>query len=128
MTLSRENFQRRLRLLILLLVAPVAVAMAPPDAQIAAAGAAIVAADGLHPQGEAAEMLDRARDRLSQSQALLVKHKNREALALADEAQACAALAQARTQRDQAQRDVNEKTARNADLRRQKLVLPESGQ
>lgn len=128
MTLLREKFQRRLPLLILLWVAPAAIAMTPPDAQIAAAGAAIVAVEGLHPQGEAAEMLDRARDRLSQSQGLLVKHKNRDALALADEAQACAALAQARTQRDQAQRDVNEKTARNADLRRKWLVLPESGQ
>ena len=128
MTLPRVNFQRWLHLLIFLLAAPVAVAMPPPDAQIAAAGAAIMAAEGMNPQGEAAELLDRARDRLSQSQALLVKHKNREALALADEAQACAALAQARAQRAQARQDVNEKTARNADLRRKLLVLPESGQ
>jgi len=45
--------------------------------------------------------------------------------AAANEAQAVAALAQARARRVQAQQDVDEKTARNADLRRQLLVLPE---
>lgn len=128
MTLSRENFQRLLLLLGLLLATQVVAAMAAPEAEIAAAGSAVAAAERLQPRGQAALDLDRARDRLVQAQALLAKRKYRDALAMAEEAQAAAGLAQARARLALAQQDVDEKTARNADLRRQLLVLPESRQ
>ncbi len=128
MTLSRENFQRLLLFLGLLLATQVVAAMVAPEAGIAAAGSAVAAAERLQPQGQAAQDLDRARDRLAQAQVLLAKRRYRDALALAEEAQVAAGLAQARARLALAQQDVDEKMARNADLRRQLLVMPESHQ
>lgn len=112
----------------MLLLAQGAGAMAAPDAELAAAGAAVAAAERLKPSGEPAQYLERARTHLGQAQQMAAKRKYREALILAQAAQAEAALAQARARQMQAQQDVDEKTARNADLRRQLLVLPEGGQ
>ena len=132
MTLSRKYFQRWPALPALVLASalalPLAHAAAPPDAELAAAGAAVAAAERLKPSGEPAQYLERARTHLGQAQQMAAKRKYREALILAQAAQAEAALAQARARQMQAQQDVDEKTARNADLRRQLLVLPEGGQ
>lgn len=110
------------------LALPVARAATAPDAELAAAAAGIAAAERLKPTGEPAQYLDRARTHLGQAQQLATKRNFRDALTLAQAAQAEAALAQARARQMQAQQDVDEKTARNADLRRQLLVLPEAGQ
>ena len=132
MTLSGKNFQRCPVFSTLVLAAalalPAAHAAAPPDAELAAAGAAIAAAERLKPVGGPAQFLERARSHLAQAQQLAAKRKFRDALILAQAAQAEASLAQARARQMQAQQDVDEKTARNADLRRQLLVLPEGGQ
>ena len=128
MTLSRENFQRPLLFLALMLVAQVVHAIAAPEAEIAAAAAAIAAAEHAQPRGQAAGELDQARNLLAQAQAFVTKRKFRDAVGMANQAQALAALAQARARQAQAQQEVDEKTARNADLRRQLLVLPAAGQ
>lgn len=132
MTLSGKYFQRRAAswalALAMVLALPLAHAVAPPDAELAAAAAAVAAAERLKPVGGPAQYLDRARVHLGQAQQMALKRKNREALILAQAAQAEAALAQASARQVQAQQDVDEKTARNADLRRQLLVLPEGGQ
>ena len=93
---------------------------------MAAAGAAIASAERAHPRGPAADVLAQARDRFAQAQDAMGRKKYRDALRLAEEARAAGDLALAKAQLVNARTEVAEKSARNADLRRQLLVLPES--
>lgn len=125
MTLSRRNFQLAAAILLL---AGTAVAATPPDAEMAAAGVAIANAERVRPRGPAADSLAQARDRFAQAQDAMSRKKYRDALRLAEQARAIAELAQARARLLNARMEVEEKTTRNADLRRQLLVLPEHHQ
>jgi hypothetical protein len=121
MTLSTRNFQ----LAALLLLAPAVLAAAtPPDAEMAAAGTAIANAERVQARGPAADALAQARERFSQAQDAMGRKKYRDAVRLAEEARALGDLALARGRLVNAQVEVDEKTTRNADLRRQLLVLP----
>ena len=108
------------------LLAGSAVAATPPDAEMAAAGAAIASAERAQPRGPAADVLANARGRFAQAQDAMARKKYRDALRLAEEARAVADLALAKARLVNARIEVEEKAARNADLRRQLLVLPES--
>ena len=123
MTLSARNFYL---VTVFLLLSGSALAIAPPEAEMAAAGAAIASAERANPRGPAAEVLARARDRFAQAQDAMGRKKYRDALRLAEETRATADLALAKARLVNAQSDVDEKLARNAELRRQLLVLPES--
>lgn len=101
-------------------------AAAPPDAEMAAAAVAIANAQRAEPRGAAAEALVAAQDRFAQAQASIGRKKYKDALRLAEEAHASADLALARARLVLAQAELDEKAARNADLRRQLLVLPEN--
>lgn len=98
----------------------------PPDLQMASAASAITIAQHQQPRGPAAELLAQAQARFVQAQAAFADRKFRDAASLADEAHAAADLAAARARLANAQMAVDEKAARNADLRRQLLVLPEA--
>lgn len=98
----------------------------PPDAQVNAAGIALAAAERAQPRGLAADALAEAKSHYAQAQDAMARKKYRDALRLADEARAGADRALAAAQLDAARADVDSRTARNADLRRQLLVLPES--
>lgn len=102
-------------------------AATPPDAEMAAAASAIANAQRAEPRGLAAEALAAAQDRFAQAQASIGRKKYKDALRLAQEAQASADLALARARLAQAQAEVDAKAARNAALRRQLLVPPENG-
>lgn len=91
---------------------------------MAAAASAIASAERASPRGPAADALARARERFALAQDAMGRRKHRDALRLADEARAMADLAQARARLVNARMEVEEKTTRNADLRRQLLVLP----
>ena len=123
MTLSARNFYL---VTVFLLLSGSALAITPPEAEMAAAGAAIASAERANPRGPAAEVLARARDRFAQAQDAMGRKKYRDALRLAEETRATADLALAKARLVNAQSDVDEKLARNAELRRQLLVLPES--
>lgn len=123
MTLSARNFGLTIALL---LFAGVTLAADPPTAEMAAAATALASAEHLQPQGPAADALREARDRFTQAQEAMDRKKYRDALRLAEEARAGADLALARAQLAGARAAVDEKSARNADLRRKLLVLPES--
>ena len=124
MTLSARNFYLTAAILLL---AGTATAALPPDAEMAAAGAAIASAERAQPRGAAADILVQARDRFAQAQEAMGRKKFRDAQRLAEEARATADLAQAKARLANARIEVDEKAARNADLRRQLLVLPEAG-
>lgn len=124
MTLSRRNFQL---VALLLLASAAATAAPPPDAEMTAAGTAIANAERVQPRGPAADALAQARERFSLAQDAMARKKHRDALRLAEEARALADLALARGRLLNAQAEVDEKTTRNADLRRQLLVLPGAG-
>lgn len=102
-------------------------AASPPDAEMAAAATAIASAERAQPRGVAAEALDQARQRFALAQQAMSRKKYKDARSLADEAHAAGDLAAARARLANARMEVDEKTARNADLRRQLLVLPEAG-
>ncbi len=124
MTLSA----RKLFLATALAMASTGVAAAPaPEAEMAAAQAAIASAERARPRGTAGETLAAARDLLAQAQAALERRKHRDALRLAEHATVVADLARARAVRVNAQIEVDEKTARNVELRRQMLVVPGAG-
>ena len=123
MTLSARNFYLTAAFVLL---AGSAVAATPPDAEMAAAGAAIASAERAQPRGPAADVLANARGRFAQAQDAMARKKYRDALRLAEEARAVADLALAKARLVNARIEVEEKAARNADLRRQLLVLPES--
>jgi hypothetical protein len=123
MTLSARNFYLTAAIL---LFAGTAIAATPPDAEMAAASAAIASAERAQPRGPAASALNQARDRFAQAQEAIGRKKYRDALRLAEQARAGADLALAKARLANARNEVDEKSARNADLRRQLLVLPES--
>lgn len=103
-----------------------AAAATPPDSELAAASAAIAAAERQQPSGPALGLLEQARASYDQAAQAMARKKYRDALRLADEARAVADQAAARARLVNARGEVDEKSARNADLRRQLLVLPES--
>lgn len=106
----------------------VASAAEPPDAQMAAASQAIAATARLEPQGSAADLLAQARSRYGEAADAVARRKYKDALQLADEARAIADQASARARLINARTEVEEKTARNADLRRQLQMQPAVGQ
>ena len=122
MTLYARNFYLSAAIFLL---AGTAVAATPPDAEMAAAGSAIASAERARPREPAADVLTLARGRFVQAQDAMARKKYRDALRLADEARATADLALAKARLVNARIEVDEKSARNADLRRQLLVLPE---
>lgn len=124
MTLSRRNFQLAA---LFLLASAAAAAAPPPDAEMAAAGTAIANAERVQPRGPGADALARAREHFSLAQDAMARKKYRDAVRLAEEARALGDLALARGRLLNAQAEVDEKTTRNADLRRQLLVLPGTG-
>lgn len=91
-----------------------------------AASQAIEAAARSEPQGPAADMLARARELYGQAADAVARRKFRDALRLADQARAVAAQAEARSRLIRARSEVDEKQARNADLRRQLQMQPEA--
>lgn len=124
MTLSRRKIHLALALYVL---AGASFAASPPDAEMAAAAAAIASAERAQPRGIAAETLDQARQRYALAQQAMVRKKYKDARSLADEAHAAGDLAAARARLANVRMEIDEKSARNADLRRQLLVLPEGG-
>ncbi|MFT3807141.1 DUF4398 domain-containing protein [Arenimonas sp.] len=104
-----------------------AFAATPPTADMAAAEAAIVAAERAQPRGSAEQALLEARDRYSQAQAAMGRKKYKDAQRLAQQATAGADLALARARLATALQDVEEKSTRNAEMRRQ-LLLQSGGE
>jgi len=119
-----ERKNRVLLALLLLLAAPMASAATPPDAEVAAANAALAAAARAQPRGPAAAMLADAQSRFAQAQDAMVRKKYKDAIRLADEARAGADRALAAARLANARDEVDTKSARNVDLRRQLLVTP----
>ncbi len=111
---------------VFLLLPCTAFAAPPPDLQMASAASAIASAQHQQPRGAAADLLAQAQARYVQAQAAFADREYRDAASLADEAHAAADLAAAKARLANAQMAVDEKSARNADLRRQLLVLPEA--
>ena len=126
MTLSERKFGLFLGIVLLGVVSGPVQAANPPDAEVNAAGAALAAAERAAPRGLAAGMLAEARARYALAQEAMSRRKYKDALRLADEARAGADRALAAAHLDAARADVESRTARNADLRRQLLVLPGS--
>ena len=129
MTLSKTKFYRRKGAVLLALglaMAPCTGSFAadPPEAQLAAAGAAVAAAETAQARGDAAPALAEARALLAQARELSARRKYRDAARLAEQAQAAAELALATARLANARLEVEEKQARNADLRRELLVRP----
>jgi hypothetical protein len=129
MTLSNTKFHRRraglpLAAALAVAVAGSAFAADPPVAQMSAAGAAVAAAEREQPRGEAGAVLGEARARLAQAQEAMARRKYRDAARLAEEAQAAAELALAQARHAAARIEFEERQSRNAELRRQLLVLP----
>ena len=116
MTLSERILS--IVLLLGLLVSP-AFAADPPDAAMIAASQAIATAERSEPQGPAADLLMQARSRYGQASDLLQRRKYKDALKLADQARALAVQSTARSRLYQARAEVEDKTNRNAELRRQ---------
>lgn len=104
----------------------VCVAVSPPDVQLLNAQTAIANADRTHPQGAAEQALGEAQQQYLLAQSAYERRKYRDAERFAEQAQASAYLALARARLSSARQMVDEKSARNADLRRQLLVLPEA--
>lgn len=99
----------------------------PPEAQMASASLAISAAAQLQPQGPAADLLAQARQRYGLASDAMGRRKYKDAIRLADESRAIADQAAARARLINARAEVEEKRARNADLRRQLQMQPENG-
>ena len=108
-----------------LLVTPV-FAADPPDAAMIAASQAIGAAARSEPRGPAADLLAQARELYGQAADAVARRKFKDALRLAEQARAIAAQAEARSRLIHARSEVDEKQARNADLRRQLQMQPEA--
>lgn len=99
-----------------------AFAASPPTTDMAAAEAAIAAAERAQPRGSAEQALLEARDRFALAQTAFGRKKYRDAQRLALEATAAADLALARARQAAALQEVEEKSTRNAELRRQLLL------
>jgi len=108
-----------------LLVSTTVWAVEPPVTELSAAQTAIVQAERLSPRGTAAQSLEAARSQLASAQALSEKRKYRDAADLARRATVMAELAKAQAELANARLSVDEKSARNADLRRQLLINTE---
>lgn len=93
---------------------------------MSAASQAIEAAARSEPQGPAADMLARARELYAQAADAVARRKFKDGQRLADQARAVAAQAEARSRLIHARSEVDEKQARNADLRRQLQMQPEA--
>lgn len=112
--------------LLLGLAVPPVLAADPPDAAMVAASQAIGAAERNQPAGPAADLLADARARYAAASDAVARRKYKDALKLADQARALAVQAGARARLLQARAEVEEKTNRNADLRRQLQMAPGS--
>ena len=110
--------------LLLGLLAPPAFAADPPDAAMVSAGQAIAAAERRQPAGPAADLLAQAQARFSQANEAIGRRKYKDALRLAEQARALAVQADARARFIQARAEVEDKTLRNANLRRQLQMSP----
>jgi hypothetical protein len=110
--------------LLLALVQPPALAADPPDAAMAAASQAIESAARAEPQGPAADLLAQARERYGLASDAIGRRKNKDALRLAEQARALAVRADAQARLFRARAEVEDKTQRNADLRRQLQMSP----
>lgn len=126
MTLSERKNSLFLGFCLLAAAVGPAFAATPPDAELTAAGTALAAAERAQPRGRAAEALADARGRYAQAQEAMTRRKYKDALRLADEARAGADRALAAAKLDAARAEVDAKTTRNVDLRRQLLVVPET--
>lgn len=123
MTLSSRKIHHAPRALaVAFLLALAACASAPPPtSELAAARAAVEAAEGMGPRGHAADALAEAQRRLDAANRTVSERKYDQARLLAEQAVAAAELAQARARLASARAAVDSKAARNADLRRQQL-------
>jgi hypothetical protein len=101
-----------------------AFAAPPPETEMAAARAAVAAATRAGPTGDAGLAMQDANATLAQAQAAYDRRKFKDAARLAALAEATADLARARARLARARLDVDGKAARNAELRRQLLVVP----
>ena len=97
----------------------------PATAELTAAQTAIMQAERASPKGTAAQSLQAAKSAFTEAQALNDKRKYKDASSAAFRAQVIAELAKAQAELANARMDVDEKAARNADLRRQLLVNTE---
>ena len=114
-----------LALALLLATAQVAAAD-PPTAEIAAAERAVAEAERADPRGPAARRLEEARARLAQAKALADDRDYRDARTVAETAAAIADLARAEATLAALRVEVDEKAARNDELRRRLLVRREN--
>lgn len=94
----------------------------PPVTELSAAQIAIAQAERTSPKGTAAQTLQAAKSAFTEAQALNAKRKYKDAGSAAIRAQVMAELAKAQAELANARTVVDEKAARNADLRRQLLV------
>lgn len=91
-----------------------------------AASQAIAAAERQQAAGPAGELLAQARASYGQASDAIARRKYKEAARLAEQARALAVQAGARARLDAARAEVEDKTNRNADLRRQLQMTPEA--
>jgi hypothetical protein len=122
MTLSTSKIHT---VFLFLLVSTSVLAAEPPTAELSAAQTAVMQAERLSPRGTSAQTLQTAKSQLTEAQAFADKRKYREAANAASRAQATAELAKAQGELATARMEVDEKSARNADLRRQLLINTE---
>lgn len=119
MALTRRKIYLSLALMAFVVTA---LAASPPSAEMAAAEAAIAAAERAQPRGSAEQALLEAREQYARAQAALGRKKYKEAQRFALQATAGADLALARARLATALQEVEEKSTRNAELRRQLLL------
>ena len=112
--------------LALLLATAQVCAADPPTAEIAEAERAVAAAERADPRGTAADRLAVARARLAQAKALADDRDYRDARTVAETAAAIADLARAEATLAALRVEVDEKAARNDELRRRLLVRREN--
>ena len=93
-----------------------------PVIELSAAQMAIAQAERTSPKGTAAQSLQAAKSAFAEAQSLNDKRKYKDAGSAAIRAQVIAELAKAQAELANARMVVDEKAARNADLRRQLLV------
>jgi len=111
--------------LVFLLVGTSVLAADPPLAELSAAQTTITQTERLSPRGTAGQSLELAKSQLAEARALSDKRKFREAANAALRAQVTAELAKAQAELANARLGVDERSARNADLRRQLLINTE---
>ena len=107
-------------------MAPPVFAADPPDAAMLAASPAIGAAERNQPAGPAADLLVQARSRYGAASDAVGRRKYKDALKLAEQARALAVQAGARARLISARAEVEDKSNRNAERRRQVQMAPGS--